>query len=388
MYIKHLSLLDFRNYESLELPLSPGVSVFLGANGQGKSNLLESIYMLCLTKSPRAEGDREVVRFQAIADGGLAQVTGLFQGSEGDTRVQMDLLWDASSGEGDGFHIKKRLRVNGIYRAASETVGRAMAVLFRAEDIEVVTGPPAERRRLLDVLLSLLDRRYLRSLQRFQAVLEQRNHLLRMMRDGQAQRGELDYWDGELCREGSYVLARRLEVAARLSALGRECYERLASGERMDVSYVSTIPLRGGEGEEDIRQSYIESLVSHHDKDVAAGATTVGPHRDDLRLRVEGKELSAYGSRGQARLAAVAVRLAEARVLHQARGEWPIVLMDDVFSELDPSRRRQVMGVALEAEQAIITAVEGTTLDDLLLERSLRFEIRSGRVFRVGQGPS
>ena len=235
MYLKHLGLRNFRNYQELELELPPGLVVVYGGNGQGKSNLLEAAYLLALTRSHRAESERELVRFEALEELPYTRVVGVVRRREDtEVRVQVDMALSPPSATPDGDpggHLRKRIRVNGVPKLASEAVGAVTMVPFAAEDIEMATGPPAGRRRFLDILASQIDRRYVRALQSYQKVLTQRNHLLRRLREGASSPEELPFWDAELCTQGAYIIQWRVELVAHLAPLAAQAYQGLA-GER------------------------------------------------------------------------------------------------------------------------------------------------------------
>ncbi|MCH8346871.1 MAG: AAA family ATPase [Chloroflexi bacterium] len=211
MYLKHLSLRNFRNYQELELEVPPGLVVLHGENGQGKSNLLEAVYLLALTRSHRAESERELIRFEALSEMPYTRILGVARRSnQTEVSVQVDMALYAPDATPNAQHgagrLRKSIRVNGIPRLASTAIGAIAAVSFAAEDIGLVTGAPAGRRHFLDVMASQVDRGYVRALQRYQKVLTQRNHLLRRIQEGSAKTGELAFWDLELCSQGAKIL--------------------------------------------------------------------------------------------------------------------------------------------------------------------------------------
>lgn len=381
MYLEHLSLRNFRNYRALELDLPPGPVAFVGDNAQGKSNLLEAVYLLSVMKSVRASQERQVINLEALREGEVARVGGAVRLDDGTPlRVEVALRWTPPAVQGaEGPGLVKRVRLNGAPRPASEAVGRFLAVLFSASDLEIVLGPPQARRRFLDILLSLVDRAYLRALQRYQRVLLQRNHLLRLLAAGRAAPEEMGYWDLEMAGTASAILGRRLEALSRLAPLASDLYRQMSGGrEGLELRYRSTVPLPPEGNATALRQAVLEALARSRERELAQGATVVGPHRDDLELLVDGASAGLYGSRGQARTIALALRLGEARFLAQERGERPVLLLDDVFSELDQAHRRQVVEAVAGAEQALITTLEAG--EALRLRPSAGFRVVAGRV--------
>lgn len=229
-------------------------------------------------------------------------------------------------------------------------------------------GTPAQRRRFLDILISQVDRGYLRALQRYHRVLVQRNHLLRLVREGRSRPSELEFWDSELAGEGSRIVARRQDVVGRLAPLAAQSYQRLAGEETLGVSFEPSVSAEG----------LAKALAEGREREVQAGATLVGPHRDDLGLALDGRSAATYASRGQARTIAVALRLAEASFLRQERREEPILLLDDILSELDAQRRRRVLEEAGTYQQAIITLAEPALVRDLPLKPEAAYLLRHG----------
>ena len=240
MHLTHLSLKNFRNYADTELALGPGLTVFRGANAQGKSNLLEAVILLSLTKSTRAEHERDVIRLASLAEVPYTRVSGTAQRHSGEqVEVQVDMA--LAPGERDATVFQKRIRVDGVPRAAGQAVGAIAAVPFSAEDLGIVTGSPANRRRFLDVLLSQANRDYLRTLQRYQRVITQRNQLLRRIREGLAHPPELDYWGRRAVPNGraDHDVAAGGRRRARPAGLGR--LRRHGPARRPAGCYIHTV---------------------------------------------------------------------------------------------------------------------------------------------------
>lgn len=387
MRLTHLSLYRFRIFPELELDLPGGIVLFHGRNGVGKSNLLEACYLLAITKSYRADNEQELLSFRARAPEEVpyVRVAGTFLRASGEeVTVRVDLLWKsgeaASSTTGP---LSKRVSVNGLPRRVSEAVGVASAVLFTADDIGIVTGPPALRRRFLDIFLCQLDHGYLRALQQYQRVLTQRNHLLRRLREGHAQPDEMDFWDVELSKHGSVITVRRAELLREMAPIAADLYAEVSSrSEILEVAYRPSLGCAEEGGAPALREAMTGMLAAGRRQEVAAGQTLTGPHRDDVALLVSGEAVATYASRGQARGVALALRLAEARVIANSRGEEPVLLLDDILSELDPARRRQVLAAAARADQALITAADPAQFDDERLAGGPRFVIASGAITR------
>ncbi len=386
MYLTRLTLRSFRNYRELDLDLPPGLSIFSGANAQGKTNLLEAVYTLALTRSHRAENERDVVQMAAPDEVAYTRVLGAARRRDGaETRVQIDMALNPV-GSASGATFQKRIRVDGIPRPATEAIGSIAAVHFSVEDLGLVTGPPAGHRRYLDILLSQMDRPYLRALQRYQKVLAQRNSLMRRIREGQAGTDELPFWDGELCGLGARIVVERRRAVDALAPLALEAHARLApTGESLDLQYRPTVDPQGEEVEP-TAERLAGRLRELRSREVQLGQTLVGPHRDDLAFLVGGVDVGRYGSRGQVRTVALALRLAEARFLADALGDEPILLLDDVLSELDGARQREVLGAALAAEQALMTVVDTTLYPQGAGRVAASFRVERGTVAPLALG--
>ena len=380
LYVSHLSLINFRNYHRLDMDMPPGPLVFYGDNAQGKSNLLESVYLLCLAKAYRASSDREAISKTATEDSAHAQVSSTVQRNQDRVRILVDMRLDSSESDGSPPHLRKEIRVNGIPRPASDLVGTVNAVLFDAADIQLVAGPPVGRRRFLDILISQMDRNYLRALQRYQKVVYQRNHLLRLLRDGRASPGELDFWNEAIVQDGTLITLKRRQVIQDLRLLMEDVHRQLTGNdEELAADYASSIPLDGVDDGE-IRHAFEGALEAGREREVSLGSSQWGPHRDDVRLLIRGMEAATYSSRGQARTVAITLRLAEGMLLERERRESPILLLDDVLSELDPSRRQRLLEYVSRSQQAFISSTDLERVGERFLGAAHVYRVESGTI--------
>ena len=365
-YLSRLQLTNFRNLTHLDLGLSRGVTVYYGPNAQGKTTLLEAVYLLCIARSFRAENEREVVSFQAANAGEQALVDGTVEKNGQRFRVIVGYQPTHRSNQetaGLGYNVRKEIRVNRIKRTAGELIGQVNAVLFSADDIELVQGAPSGRRRFLDILLSQADPLYLKGLQRYQKVVRQRNQLLRLLRDGQAQSDEMTFWDDELVREGAWITWRRHVAMRELTPASVRHHEDLSGpDENLEVEYRPSVLLGGNVSETE--NNFREALAAALYRERARPVTAVGPHRDDFNLMIDGADMGVFASRGQARTLALTLRLAEAEFLSSVRGEGPVVMFDDAFSEMDSSRRHRLLEKATRYEQVLITTTDLEQVND------------------------
>jgi DNA replication and repair protein RecF len=339
MIATRIALRDFRTYESAEVELGPGLTVVTGRNGAGKTNLLEGLYFACTGRSCRTGNERECVRFGA-------KLTRLELRCVGDDGRQHDLSVGFQPGE------PKRLRVDGAaVDRLTDVSARPLVSVFLPDRLELVTGAPALRRAHLDQVVAAMRPARAATRRAYAAALAQRNALVAAVRAGRAGRGSLPAWDAELARHGMALMADRAAVVDGLR-------DRFAAHE--DLLGLS------GDPEVDYRprsraatpEELAQELAERVDSDLERGFTGHGPHRDDLALRRAGRELRAYGSRGQQRLALLALLLAEREALADERGAAPLMLLDDVMSELDAGRRARLVELLRSGGQSLITTTD------------------------------
>jgi DNA replication and repair protein RecF len=353
MELSALTVRQFRNLASLDLTLPPHGVVILGDNGQGKTNLLEAIYYLVLFRSFRGVKDRGLVRFGEA---------GFFVAGRATQRVTAG--YEAAG-------RRKKVTVDGAAVATlGDAVGRFLAVSFSPADRALVAGGPADRRRYLDVLLALSERGYLEALSALRAALRQRNAALRR---GQPEAAWA--FDAPFARAAAAVTATRLAwVARHAERFGTLC-AALGEGERASIEYHVH---RGGAAEPD---AVLRGVAAARDRDARRGVTTVGPHRDELRLTFDGRDARWVGSAGQQRTAALALRLLEAESLRAAHATSPVALFDDAFAELDAGRQARLLALIAETlpGQAIVTAPRDSEIPPALLDRP-RWRVTGGRL--------
>jgi DNA replication and repair protein RecF len=355
---------SFRNYARLELALSPGITILVGDNAQGKSNLLEALYLLATTKSFRASADRELINWRASAtELSYARLIADVRRGGGREKVEIVVREEPrveSTEPTNGPATSKRLKINDLPKRAIDFLGAVNVVMFAPTDIELVDGPPSICRRYLDITISQVDPRYVRALSRYNRVFVQRNHLLRQLRDHHGRPEHLEPWDQELAEAGAYVVQQRAATIDLLGELSRDVFRELTGRlEQMEVAYRPSVELSATDAEPaGIVRAFLRQLQQSRGREIAAGASLSGPHRDDLAFVVDGRPMGTYGSRGQQRTVALALKLAEAQFLHRRTGEEPILLLDDVLSELDESRRRHVLEAIARTQQVIFTSTD------------------------------
>lgn len=386
VFLRQLGLINFRCYERLELTLPCGTIVVAGRNAQGKTSLLEAAYVLATTRSPHARADRELVRWAATDDVlPYCRVWGdVHRAGHVDSIEVVGVLEPASDGSS---RYKKQARVNNAARRALDVIGVLNVVLFTPRDLQLVDGPPSERRRYMDVLRCQVDRDYCLALSRYNRALSQRNHLLRQLRDRGGDRDQLAYWNDEVADHGSLIVAQRLQAVAKLNDIAAGIHSELTEGVAPFTIHYRTslhpgddvapgIPTgdraRAGQrvDQEAIGATFRAGLAERRDEEIARGVTVLGPHRDDLRFLVDDVDMRVYGSRGQQRTVTLALKLAEARLMWLETGERPVLLLDDVLSELDPGRRAHLLAHVDAHQQTIITTTEPQHLPEDFLRRA------------------
>jgi DNA replication and repair protein RecF len=387
VHLTRLALTNFRNYQHLELTLEPGLVLVHGNNACGKTNLLEAIFYLATAHSPHAGVERELVRWGASDEPiPFAHVEAeVAKRNEVQTKLEIVLvLAGASAAETKkpSNRVGKRIKVNGVGKRALDLLGQLNVVLFLPEDLDLVFGSPGDRRRYLDTTLSQIDPRYGRALSKYNQVVEQRNGLLRATRERSLDKDELAVWDRQLIDEGSYIIERRSRTIARYEQLVSAIHPRLTDQhERLQLLYqpnVQALSPEGGElGEAEIRTAFATQLKSFHPRELGAAMTLVGPHRDDLRFLVRrdgagetAMDAITYASRGQGRTIALSLKLAEVELMRAETGEDPVLLLDDVMSELDAERRAALSQTVIDAPQAIITATDLSDFSEEFLSRA------------------
>ena len=361
MLLRRLQLRNHRNYAHLDLSPGPGVNVFIGVNGQGKTNLLEAVAMLALSSSPRARRDIEVVGPVAAATRIEAEV------ESGGSVVELVMSLNV-----EGERAKRVIEVDGARRRAFDLPGHFRVTLFWPDDLGLVKAGPELRRRFLNQMLVQVEPGYARALAGLKRVLEQRNSLLKRMAAGDEGVDVLAAWDQELVRIGGEVSDARARAVRELQPEAARCHAEIASGERLEIEYQGPPA--------DLAQAVQNSLA----EDLRRGSTSVGPHRDDVRILLDGREARAYGSQGQQRTAVVSLKLAEAAMVTRRTGERPVLLLDDVLSELDGERRAALLRQVAGEGQVIITSVEAGPFPPELMSNARVWTVAGGEIEACG----
>ena len=368
MKAKSLRLKNFRNYTELDLSLSPNINVFLGENAQGKTNIAEALYYAAMGRSHRTSTDTDLISWDAPA----ARIELLFE------RLAVENTLEFQFQRGKRRSIKK----NGDLLKTKELFGTFNAVLFSPEDLFLIKGAPAERRRFLDGELSQASPAYGHELLQYTRLLMQRNNLLKKIKERRASKDMLSLWDGQLAMSAARIVEKRFLAVKKLNMLANLMQRRISAGkENLSLSY----ELSGCEEEApcvtaDLVPWYNKKLEESIELDILRGSTSIGPQRDDILLEVNGINLRSFGSQGQQRTGVLALKLSELEFLRSETGEYPVLLLDDVMSELDGTRREKLMDfIGKEHIQTLLTATDAAYLPPKIIGKV--FHVAAGRVF-------
>lgn len=371
MKVSSLKLVDYRNYEKLELKFYDDLNIFIGCNAQGKTNILEAVYYAACGSSFRSCTDSELVRWNA--PGGSISLGFQRLGVEN----QLDFTF---------YRDKRRtISYNGRKISVKELIGAVNVVLFAPDDLQLIKGSPAGRRRFLDMEISQASPAYYHELIKYNRLLQQRNSLLKDIRERRAGRDMLEYWNPQLAESAAKITAKRLEAVKKFNMLANLMQKRISGNEEnLSIAY----QIKGSENEPiagNLKIWYNEMLTRSGEEDVYRGVTGIGPHRDDIIISVNGINLRSFGSQGQQRTGVLAMKLSELEFIRSETGEYPILLLDDVMSELDAGRRQQLLSfIGREGIQTLITATDEAYFDMQSVERY--FRVAAGSVAGAGYG--
>lgn len=383
MYLSHLKLHDFRNFKRLDLPLGRGLSLFYGENAQGKTNLLEAIAMLATSNSYHATSDREVINWDAPDH--IARIVAEVERREDETAIEIVIIDANGNGmpaaPGSPERQRKRIKINGATKKAVDLIGQVTVVLFAPTDLRLVDGSPEDRRRFLDRALCQIRPHYCVALARYRKVITQRSALLKRIRDNQEEPRMLDYLDEKLTEWANLIIYERRLMVDALNQHVDQLQASISGGrENLRIVYRPSFSVDASWNTIEALEQYRRQLGEARRREIQQGVCLLGPHRDDLDFMVNGVDMLTYGSRGQQRTAALSAKFGELAFMRAATGEEPILLLDDVFSELDAARREYLLNQALQHEQTLITATDYSSFSEDILARSHRYQVIAGEI--------
>lgn len=369
MYLDHFIVQNYRNLEKIDTHFDPNVNIFIGKNAQGKTNLLEAIYFLALTRSHRTNSDKELIRF----GNDFANVMGEVHKSQ----VKLDLrVLITKKG--------KKVWINRIEQSKlSKYVGQLNAILFSPEDLELIKGAPALRRRFMDQEFGQINAEYLYFASKYRQVLFQKNNYLKQLAKGQAKdQVFLDVLSDQLAGIAAEVISRRFKFLEYLSHAASDAYEHISlAGEKLTVAYhpsVSTI--KSDDDTEQIYHKVLTNFQKTKEMEIRKGTTLSGPHRDDIEFKLDGKNAHLYASQGQQRSIALSIKLAEIQLVHYLTDEYPLLLLDDVMSELDHGRQSALLNYIHGKTQTFITTTDLEGISWEIIKQPKIYKIQSGEI--------
>lgn len=353
MKLSQLKLVGYRNYQELNLDFSDGTNIFIGRNAQGKTNILESVCYASMGSSFRTNNENDLIMWNS--PGSSISLTFDRLGVEN----KLEFV----------FQREKRRKIlhNGGNIKVKDLIGIFNVVLFSPEDLNLIKGAPAERRRFLDIEISQASPAYYGELVKYRRLLHQRNSLLKNIRERKADISMLDMWDGQLADCGTKIIIKRLDAVKKLNMLANLMQRRISTNEEtLSISYgINGFSENHDKIEEKLNLWYNEALLRVRNDDIYRGVTSIGPHRDDINIYVNGIDLKAFGSQGQQRTGVLSMKLSELEFIRSEKGEYPVLLLDDVMSELDVNRRQQLLDfIKKEKIQTIITATDKAYFDE------------------------
>lgn len=359
MYIKNIMLVSYRNYKHIELSLGKNVNVFIGDNAQGKTNILEAVYYGAFAKSHRTSKDKELINWQ----NDKAYISLLVARENRDKRIDINILRDG----------KKAIKINSIkISKIGELFGTFNVVMFSPEDLKIIKEAPSLRRKLLDMELSQINKHYYFNLVQYNKILAERNMLLK---NRNIDYDVLEIYDLQLVRHADYIISERLKYIEKVNYYGEEIHNEITSGkEKINFKYNPTV-----EYSKDFTSNFLEKLKKNLSKDKEKGLTSIGPHRDDFNVFINGIDVKTFGSQGQQRTSILTMKFSSLKIIKEVTGESPVLLLDDVLSELDVNRKRYVLST-ISGIQTVITCTGIEDLEDYLDDKAKIFNVSNGEI--------
>ena len=390
MHLSHLSLKDFRNINQLDLSLGPGLFLFQGENAQGKTNLLEAVAMLATSNSFHASSDREIINWHASDH--VTRITASVERHNEEVKIEIVIIDQTQPEQGSSAkrevqfispndRQRKRIKINSVPKRAIDLIGLVTVVLFSPNDLSLVDGSPEERRRFLDRGLCQMQPHYCQALQKYRKIVTQRSALLKRIRENQEDPRMLDFLDEKLTELATMITFERRRMVVSLNQHVDELQAIISGGrEHLTIVYHPSFQIDPAWNTIETQQNYRTQLLEARRKEIRQGVCLLGPHRDDLEFLVNGVNMLTYGSRGQQRTAALASKLGELAFMRTVTGEEPILLLDDVFSELDLLRREFLLRQVSRHEQVLITATDFASFPEEILAKAHRYSVFNGDV--------
>jgi DNA replication and repair protein RecF len=400
MYLTHLSLTNFRLFSRLDMDVPRRILLLVGANAQGKTSILESVYYLATFNSFHAASDRQLLNFIASEqDLCVGRIVASFQRDERLRKLEVRLIQEPSGNGSPKF--RKEVLLDGVKAPANQVIGQFNAVLFMPQMTRIIESGPEERRRYLNFAISQTDPLYMQALSEYNQALTQRNALLKLLGERSGDLSQLSFWDGLLASRAALLIHARSKALDEMEALAVRVHERLTRGrEVFRIRYLPsydplpvpkdqfTLPLqaglsRSGYSHRQIEEGFLEQLTKARAEEIARGITTIGPHRDEFRISVNGIDLGDYGSRGQIRTAILSLKMAEVDWIRARTKQWPVLLLDETLAELDFERRQSLVEYLENADQVLLTTTDFNLFPENFAKRCEKWQVSQGMVEKV-----
>lgn len=397
MFLKHLSLTNFRNFARLDIDVPRRVVLLVGDNAQGKTSILEAIYFLASFASFQTHSDRQLVNFiEAKNPLAVARLVAEYERGRKNHKLEARLILEPTGINGQ--RLRKEVLLDGVKKQINDITGYFNAVIFVPQMSGIIEDGPDERRRYLNLALAQAVPAYAGVLSEYSQALSQRNALLKALNESGGNGGQLEVWDETLARLGAQIIQWRIEAVQQIERLAARVHRELTHGrEVLRLNYEPAYdPLPNPDGQigmklttdtdrsalkaDDIRKGFLSRLKEIRSEEIARGVTTIGPHRDELRFLANGIDLGDYGSRGQVRTMLLALKLAEVNWMKERTGEWPVILLDEVMAELDLQRRADLLKYVGEGEQVLFTATDAKMFTPEFVEKSEVWKVQDGSV--------
>ncbi len=407
MELNHLALTNFRNFSRLDVDVPGGLVLLVGGNAQGKTSLLEAIFYMATFVSFQTASDRQLINFlvnkepitvaRIAADIRYRSVSTPSGMSDRMHHMEVKIIQGMNNSNGVS-RLRKEILFDGVKKKMSAALGNFNAVLFLPQMLRVVEGSPEERRRYLNMAMSQAIPNYAKLLIEYRRIVTQRNALLKQIGDRGGDKGQLSYWDEKLASTGAKLIHDRIRTIQELERIAANIHRDLSGDqEALRLSYQPAFdplekdkfqhsvsldtPLdRSGISLDEIQNGFLRALSKIRAEEISRGVTTIGPHRDELRFLSNGIDLGLYGSRGQARTAVLAMKLAEVDWIKGKTGQWPVLLLDEVLAELDPVRRADLLTRVLDSEQALLTTTDLEMFSPSFVKQVQVWHIQGGRI--------
>ena len=395
MYLKRLSLTNFRNFTRLDIDIPRRSVLLVGDNAQGKTSILEAIYFLAALTSFQTNADRQMVNFSEAkhSSPAVGRIVGEFMRGSRTHKLEVRLILEPV-GVGNGQRLRKEILLDGVKKQASDAVGKFSAVVFAPQMSQIIEGGPDERRRYLNLALAQAVPAYAGVLSHYTKALEQRNALLKMLSERGGNADQLQVWDETLARLGAQIIHWRIAAIQELEKQAARIHLELTHGHEVlrlayepsyDPSPKIALKLdapvdRSGIDLKDIERGFLDRLCGLHSEEIERGVTTIGPHRDELRFLANQIDIGDYGSRGQIRTTLLSLKLAEVSWIQARTGQWPVILLDEVMAELDLHRRADLLKYLDVTEQSLLTATDLHMFTPEFVESAKVWHVRAGKV--------